>query len=170
MSACVERVETIVRVVRPEIVNTDEDKVVKGADDELNKVEEESIKSCLISSSVSILVNGSPTKEFNLGRGVRQGDPLAPFLFIIATEGLNWLTKSAVSKNLYSGVEIGKDKFPLSHLQYADDTIFFGKWSLDNFENLMKLLECFELCSGLKVNYTKSNLFGVGVEKNDVYG
>ncbi|XP_071707923.1 uncharacterized protein [Rutidosis leptorrhynchoides] len=126
------------------------------------------IASCLKSASVSVLVNGTPTKEFKLGRGVRQGDPLSSFLFIIATEGLNWLTKSAVSNNLYSGVEIDKDKVPISHLQYADDTLFFGSWSLDNIENLMKLLKCFELCSGLKINYNKSNPFGVGVDMKEV--
>ncbi|XP_071713069.1 uncharacterized protein [Rutidosis leptorrhynchoides] len=126
------------------------------------------IASCLKTASISVLVNGSPTKEFKLGRGVRQVDPLSPFLFIIAAEGLNWLTKSAASNNAYSGVKIGNDNLSLTHLQYADDTLFFGAWSLDNIENLMKLLKCFELCSGLKVNYNKSNLFGVGVDKKDV--
>ncbi|XP_071706748.1 uncharacterized protein [Rutidosis leptorrhynchoides] len=84
------------------------------------------ILACLKSATISILVNGSPTLEFNLGRGVRQGDPLSPFLFIIAAEGLNALTKMAVCNNRFSGVEIGKDKVCISHLQYADDTIFFG--------------------------------------------
>ncbi|XP_071687047.1 uncharacterized protein [Rutidosis leptorrhynchoides] len=80
---------------------------------------------CLSSASISILVNGSPTSEFKLERGVRQDDPLSPFLFIIAAEGLNWLTKAAVRSNLFSGVEVGRDNIPISHLQYADDTIFF---------------------------------------------
>ncbi|XP_071704857.1 uncharacterized mitochondrial protein AtMg01250-like [Rutidosis leptorrhynchoides] len=126
------------------------------------------ILTCLKSASISILVNGSPTKEFKLGRGVRQGDPLSPFLFILATEGLNLLTKFAVSNNLFNGVEIGNDKIPISHLQYADDTIFFGSWSAGNLDNLMKLLKCFELTLGLKVNYNKSNLFGVNVDLHDV--
>ncbi|XP_071694501.1 uncharacterized protein [Rutidosis leptorrhynchoides] len=85
-----------------------------------------------------------------------------------AAEGLNWLAKSAVLKKLFSWVEIRSNKVPISHLQYADDTIFFGSWSLENIENLMKLLKCFELSSGLKVNYFKSNLFGVGVDKKEV--
>ncbi|XP_071736111.1 secreted RxLR effector protein 78-like [Rutidosis leptorrhynchoides] len=68
------------------------------------------VSSCLKSASISVLINGSPTKEFKLGRGVRQGDPLSPFLFIIAAEGLNWLTKLAVAKGLYNGVEIGNEK------------------------------------------------------------
>ncbi|XP_071717846.1 uncharacterized protein [Rutidosis leptorrhynchoides] len=64
---------------------------------------------CLKSSSISILVNGSPTNEFPIERGVRQGDPLSPFLFIIAAEGLNLLTKNAIDGALFKGVEIGYD-------------------------------------------------------------
>ncbi|XP_071694260.1 uncharacterized protein [Rutidosis leptorrhynchoides] len=122
------------------------------------------ILSCLESASISVLVNGSPTREFKLKRGVRQGDPLSPFLFILAAEGLNLITKSAVCNNMFRGVEIGTDKIQISHLQYANDTIFFGEWSENNLRNLMKLLKCFELTLGLKVNYNKSNLYGVGVE------
>ncbi|XP_071727214.1 uncharacterized protein [Rutidosis leptorrhynchoides] len=68
------------------------------------------ILACLKSASVSVLVNGSPTHEFNLERGIRQGDPLSPFLFIIVAEGLNILTKKAVNCGLFKGVEIGSDK------------------------------------------------------------
>ncbi|XP_071714226.1 uncharacterized protein [Rutidosis leptorrhynchoides] len=126
------------------------------------------ILSCLKSASVSILVNGSPTSEFKLERGVRQGDPLSPFLFIIAAEGLNVLTKRAVLTKRFLGVEIGSEKILISHLQYADDTIFFGEWSILNLRNLFKLLKCFELSSGLKVNYLKSTLYGVGIEEAEI--
>ncbi|XP_071729345.1 uncharacterized mitochondrial protein AtMg01250-like [Rutidosis leptorrhynchoides] len=110
------------------------------------------ILSYLKSASFSVLVNDSPTNEFKLQRDVRQGDPLSPFLFIIAAEGLNALAKAAVKYNMFLG----------------DDTIFSGNWSKENICNLMKLLKCFELTSGLKVNYQKSNLFWIGVEKNEV--
>ncbi|XP_071694839.1 uncharacterized protein [Rutidosis leptorrhynchoides] len=126
------------------------------------------ILTCFKSASISILVNDSPTNEFNLERGVRQGDPLSPFLFILATEGLNVLAKNAVEKRLFSGVEVGMNKVIISHLQYADDTIFFGVWNDGNIRNLMKLLKCFELTSGLKVNYHKSNLIGIGVDNVEV--
>lgn len=58
---------------------------------------------CLRSSSISVLVNGSPTGEFHLERGARQGDPLSPFLFIIAAEGLNVLVQEATERNHFSG-------------------------------------------------------------------
>ncbi|XP_071699026.1 uncharacterized protein [Rutidosis leptorrhynchoides] len=126
------------------------------------------ILSCLKSASVSILVNGSPTSEFNLERGVRQGDTLSPFLFIIAAEGLNVLTKRAVLTKRFLVVEIGSEKIHISHLQYADDTILFGEWSILNLRNLFKLLKCFELSSGLKVNYLKSTLYGVGIKEAEI--
>ncbi|XP_071739104.1 uncharacterized mitochondrial protein AtMg01250-like [Rutidosis leptorrhynchoides] len=103
-----------------------------------------------------------------MGRGVRQGDPLSPFLFILAAEGLNILTKAAVDRGLFRGVEIGRDKVVVSHLQYADDTMFLGEWSTTNARNLFKILKCFELSSGLKVNFHKSCLYGVGVDSGDV--
>ncbi|XP_071708379.1 uncharacterized protein [Rutidosis leptorrhynchoides] len=126
------------------------------------------ILACLKSASILVLVNGSPTNEFTLERGVRQGDPLSPFLFIIAAEGLNILTKNAVEKGLFKGVKVGADKVMVSHLQYADDTIFIGEWSRLNICNLMKLLECFEKVLGLKVNYHKSSISGMGVIKEEV--
>ncbi|XP_071714730.1 uncharacterized protein [Rutidosis leptorrhynchoides] len=126
------------------------------------------ILNCLKSASISILVNGSPTREFTLGRGVRQGDPLSPFLFILAAEGLNILTKAALDKGLFKGIEVGREKVLVSHLQYANDTIFFGEWSRSNACNLMNLLKCFELTSGLKVNFQKSSIYGIGIESNEL--
>ncbi|XP_071687548.1 uncharacterized protein [Rutidosis leptorrhynchoides] len=105
----------------------------------------------LKSASISILIDGSPTREFNLGRGVRQGDPLSPFLFILAAEGLNILTKTAVSRGLFNGVEVGRDKVLLLHLQYADDTMFLGEWSKVN-----------------ALNFNKSCLYGVGVNAGEI--
>ncbi|XP_071686502.1 uncharacterized protein [Rutidosis leptorrhynchoides] len=88
--------------------------------------------------------------------------------FWVFAEGLNILTKVAVERGMYKGVEVGKDKVVIFHLQYADDTIFFGEWSRLNARNLIYLLECFERASGLKVNYNKSQLFGIGISNDNV--
>ncbi|XP_071727512.1 uncharacterized protein [Rutidosis leptorrhynchoides] len=97
---------------------------------------------CLNSASISILVNRSPTNKFKLERGVRKGDPLSPFLFILAAEGLNLLVKSAVRNKMYNGVEIGRDKIPISHLQYADDTIINVNVDLVEVEAMACLVVC----------------------------
>ncbi|XP_071718961.1 secreted RxLR effector protein 78-like [Rutidosis leptorrhynchoides] len=113
------------------------------------------IETYLKSSTISILVNRSPTEEFKLERGIRHEDPLSPFLFIIAGEGLNLLMNMATGKGLVCRAAIGKDKIPLSHLQYADDTIFIGSWLKRNIRNVLKVLLCFEEVSGLKINLKK---------------
>ncbi|GKD47523.1 putative RNA-directed DNA polymerase, partial [Tanacetum coccineum] len=58
------------------------------------------VDACLRLASISILVNGSPTEEFRMTRGIRQGDPLSPFLFLIATEGINVASKEAISNGM----------------------------------------------------------------------
>ncbi|GKV23593.1 hypothetical protein SLEP1_g33302 [Rubroshorea leprosula] len=115
---------------------------------------------CLASSSVSILINGSPTNQFPVSKGLRQGDPLSPFLFLIVAEGLNGLMSSAVEKQLYKGVVIGNEGIAVSDLQFADDTIFFGEASKDDIGVIKSIMRTFELSSGLKINFGKSQLMG----------
>ncbi|GKC54223.1 putative RNA-directed DNA polymerase, eukaryota, reverse transcriptase zinc-binding domain protein [Tanacetum coccineum] len=121
------------------------------------------ISGCLKNARSSILVNGSPTKEFELFKGLRQGDPLSPFLFILAMEGLHSLTYKAEELGLFTGASIGRDNMRVSHLMYADDVMFFGEWSWVNAQNLISMLHCFFLFSGLKINIDKSSVLGVGV-------
>ena len=78
------------------------------------------IVGCLKSASVSVLVNGSPSTEFSPKRGLRQGDPLTPFLFNIVAEALNGLVREVVKRKLYSGFHVGSNRVEVSILQYAD--------------------------------------------------
>ena len=114
------------------------------------------IYGCLSSATISILINGSPTSEFVPQRGLRQGDPLAPFLFNIVAEGLTGLMRTAISKNLFQSYQVGSQKEEVNILQYADDTLFFGSASTDNIRVLKSVLRIFEIVSGLKINYAKS--------------
>jgi len=82
------------------------------------------IRACLESSSVSALVNGSPTQEFKPRKGLRQGDPLTLFLFFIVAEGLAGVVRKAVEKELLESVEIGGRLIKVNMLQFADDTFF----------------------------------------------
>ncbi|GKU93948.1 hypothetical protein SLEP1_g7497 [Rubroshorea leprosula] len=123
------------------------------------------IQECLRSSSVSVLINGSPTKEFPVSKGICQGDPLSPFLFLIVAEGLNGLVSATVEKNLYKGVKVGNGDTMITHLQFADDTIFFEEASDENIKVVKGIMRIFELASGLKINFAKSQLMGMGVEE-----
>ncbi|GLT28935.1 hypothetical protein SLA2020_038370 [Shorea laevis] len=121
------------------------------------------IKECLQTASVSVLVNGSPTEEFKMERGIRQGDPIAPFLFLIVAEGLHGLIESAKSKDLLQGVDIGSFGLNISHLQFADDTVIMGKADPGNVKAVKGILRWFELVSGLKINFNKSVLYSFNV-------
>ncbi|GAU51627.1 hypothetical protein TSUD_140380 [Trifolium subterraneum] len=96
-------------------------------------------------------------------RGLKQGDPLAPFLFLLVVEGFSSLMRKAVKLNLFKGFSIGRNPVVISHLQYADDTLCIGEASVNNLWTLKAILRGFELASGLKVNFWKSGLIGVNV-------
>ncbi|MCH83355.1 putative non-LTR retroelement reverse transcriptase, partial [Trifolium medium] len=122
------------------------------------------IKECVCTATASVLVNGSPTDEFPLERGLRQGDPLSPFLFLLAAEGLHVLMEAMVERNLFTGYSVG-DITPVSvsHLQFADDTLLLGSKSWANVRALRAVLVLFESMSGLRVNFNKSLLVGVNI-------
>ncbi|XP_057775476.1 uncharacterized protein LOC130994451 [Salvia miltiorrhiza] len=121
------------------------------------------ISECLGSATANVLVNGSPSGEFRLERGLRQGDPLSPFLFLVAAEGLHLITERVVQKNLLEPAECGNGAIRISHLQYADDTIFVVSGKEQNAWALKCILKIFEMLSGLKVNFDKSCLLGIGI-------
>ena len=123
------------------------------------------ISSCVSSAAASILINGTPTKPFKLQRGLRQGDPLSPFLFVLAAEGLNLLIKQATSRQLWAGIEVCKNGPIISHLQFADDTILFSSPDACSILNIKKILILFQLTSGLQINFHKSELLGVNVSE-----
>ncbi|GJR61889.1 RNA-directed DNA polymerase, eukaryota, reverse transcriptase zinc-binding domain protein [Tanacetum coccineum] len=98
----------------------------------------------------------------------QMGDPLSSFLFIIAVEALHISLQVAKEINIFEGVEVSHNKIDILHLQFADDALIMGRWSLENAKNLCRILRCFQMASGLKVNFMKSKLFGTGVNISEV--
>ncbi|GJS62333.1 RNA-directed DNA polymerase, eukaryota [Tanacetum coccineum] len=125
------------------------------------------IQSCLRSSRGSILINGSPTEEFQFFKGLKQGDPLSPFLFILIMESLHISFQRVIDEGLFTGINLNTT-VNLSHLFYADDVIFIGQWSELNIDTLVQVLECFYRASGLRINMCKSKIMGVNVEERKV--
>jgi hypothetical protein len=122
------------------------------------------ISECVCTTTSSVLVNGSPTEEFPLERGLRQGDYLSPFLFLLAAEGLNVMMRAMVQSNIFTGYSVGSvNPTVVSHLQFADDTLLLGVKSCANIHALRVVLVLFEKVSGLKVNFHKSMLVGVNI-------
>ena len=79
-----------------------------------------------------MLVNGSPTQEFKLRKGLRQGHPLTPFLFLIVAERLVGVVRKAVEKDMLESQEIGDKSIKVNMLHYADDTFFFCKAKVES--------------------------------------
>jgi hypothetical protein len=123
------------------------------------------VKACVCSGCLSVLVNGSPSREVNIARGLKQGDPLAPFLFLLVVEGFGLLMSKAVSMGFFKPFVIKKTEVAVSHLQYADDTLIVGEASVENLWCVKAILRWFQLMSGLKVNFFKSRLLGVNVDE-----
>jgi hypothetical protein len=121
------------------------------------------MRSCIFESSMSVLVNGSPSDDFKVGRGLRQGDPLSPFLFLIAAERLAGLMSRAVALEKFKGYHVSSD-IQFQMLQFADDTILMGKGTWDNLWTIKTILRSFELVSGLKINFVKSKLYGINID------
>lgn len=122
------------------------------------------ISSLLSSSRISVLVNGSPMKEFSPQRGLRQGDPLAPYLFILISEVLHVLLELALEKKVFEGATFKDGRKAISHLQYADDTILFIKADLPSILGVKKVLLLFQAMSGLSINFNKSQIFDANNE------
>nr|GEY19151.1 RNA-directed DNA polymerase, eukaryota, reverse transcriptase zinc-binding domain protein [Tanacetum cinerariifolium] len=121
------------------------------------------IQSSLRSSRGSILVNGSPTEEFQFYKGLNQGDPISPFLFILIMESLHLSFQMVVDVGMFTGINLSPS-VNLSHMFYADDAVFIGHWNDSNINTLVNVLECFYHASGLRINMCKSKIMGVHVE------
>jgi hypothetical protein len=121
--------------------------------------------------SVAIKVNDDIGGYFQTKKGLRQGDPLSPMLFNIVADMLAIFIDRAKADGQIEGVVPHLVDGGLSILQYADDTILFMEHDLDKARNLKLILSAFELLSGLKINFHKSELFcfGEAVDDADLY-
>ncbi|GKB59408.1 reverse transcriptase domain, reverse transcriptase zinc-binding domain protein [Tanacetum coccineum] len=126
------------------------------------------IHACLSSASISILINGSPSKEFSMKRGIQKGDLLSPFLFLIIVEALQVMMIESCNKEILKGHFVSKNDTNISLHQYADDTLFFGEWYKTNALCLVHIFKYFHDVSGLKINLVKCQLFGISVRLADV--
>eukprot|EP00253_Pinus_taeda_P017014 PITA_17014 len=116
------------------------------------------IMNLITSPCFLVLLNGSPSMPFRPLRGIRQGDPLSPFIFILMAEGLSRLLHHAVSSQAIKGLAI-HGLHPLSHQQFVDDTMLFGHPSSQEAKAFKSPLSLFSEASGTSINASKSQLF-----------
>ncbi|XP_058750277.1 uncharacterized mitochondrial protein AtMg01250-like [Vicia villosa] len=111
---------------------------------------------------MSVLINGSTTKDFKVEKGLRQGDHLSPFIFVLAREALTALMRKSRERGDFRGFKINGDK-EVDMLQFTDDTIIIAKRDTANLWSLKTVLRGFELMSGSRINFHKSNVYGLNV-------
>jgi hypothetical protein len=113
----------------------------------------------------SVIVNGAPTGFFDSSRGLRQGDPLSPLLFLLIMEVLSRMLQKTVKGGLLKGIQVGQAEEAgvcVSHLLYANDTILFCDADLEQLLYIRMALTCFEAVTSLRVNMNKSEMVPIG--------
>ena len=126
------------------------------------------IQRCLSSVEYSVILNGRPRGKFKGARGLRRDDPLSPFLFTLVVDVLGRMTDKLVSQNMVECMEVGREKVKVSHLQFADDILFFIKENENNIRTLYSTLKIFSGVSRLKINFGKSTLLGINLQEDEV--
>ncbi|GAU32101.1 hypothetical protein TSUD_358070 [Trifolium subterraneum] len=114
---------------------------------------------CVSSVNYSVLMNFERVGPIHPGRGLRQGDPLSPYLFILVAEGLTSLINKAVAQGDLHGVKICRGAPMVSHLLFADDCFLFCRANLSESRKLMEVLKVYEDVSGQEINLSKSEVF-----------
>jgi hypothetical protein len=117
------------------------------------------IMMCVETIDYSIVVNNNTTEPITPSRGLRQGDPLSPYLFIICAEGLSSLMKQAEARGDIHGVKICRNAPIVSHLLFADDCFLFFRASNAEAEVMKNILATYEAASGQTINFQKSEIF-----------
>jgi hypothetical protein len=116
-----------------------------------------------------VLINGVPSGFFGSSLGVRQGNPLSPFLFVLVMEAFSRMLGAFTNRRLISSFSMGssgQDRVTVFHLLFADDTLVFCEANASQIHHLGALLVCFEAVAGLKVNLSKSVLISIDHVEN----
>jgi hypothetical protein len=116
------------------------------------------IMRCVRSVKFSVLVNGQLTETFIPSRGLRQGDPLSPYLFLFVAESLTKVINKAVQANMLQEFKICRNSPGISHLMFADDCLLFFRASQDQASMIKDVISAFEEGSGQLLSANKCSL------------
>ncbi|KAJ6889557.1 hypothetical protein NC652_030338 [Populus alba x Populus x berolinensis] len=123
------------------------------------------ITTCITIVHYTINLNGAMHGFFKATRGIRQGDPLSPYLFVLAMEGLNGILSRSIQESTFH-YHWRCQPNTLTHLCFADDLMLFCRADIDSIQVLKSSLDKFSMVSGLNINLDKSSLYLSGVDAN----
>ncbi|XP_039791741.1 uncharacterized protein LOC120657488 isoform X2 [Panicum virgatum] len=119
----------------------------------------QTVMKCVTKVRYAIRVNGELSEHFIPTRGLRQGDPISPYLFLLCAEGLSCLMKKKEAEGKINGVKNGRTGPAISHLLFVDDSIFFIRGDMKNLQALNEVLHLYSEGTGQRINFQKSSLF-----------
>ena len=117
------------------------------------------IMECVTTVEYTLLINGSMTRSFKPSQGLRQGDPLSPYLFLMCANILSISLTHAEALKKIRGIKVGKNGLVFSHLLFADDSLLFFRKDKNSVQNLQSILEWYCSISGQSINLAKSDVF-----------
>eukprot|EP00253_Pinus_taeda_P030228 PITA_30228 len=121
---------------------------------------------CISSVSFAVLINGSASSFFNSQRGLRQGCPLSPLLFLLVVEGLSRLIHKARREGKVKGIEVAINLF-ISHLLFVDDILIFTNGSSNEIKEYKSIFDLFMKATGMEINTRKSQICVADLERRE---
>ncbi|XP_042944619.1 uncharacterized protein LOC122278502 [Carya illinoinensis] len=117
------------------------------------------VMECVSTVSYSLLINGIPQELFSPSKGIRQADPLSPYLFIICSEFLNHSLNQAELQGLIYGIPTIRGGLHVTHLLFADDSLVFCRSNPTEWNRLQQVLSKYEQVTGQRLNLDKTSIF-----------
>lgn len=117
------------------------------------------IMSCVTSLTLSLKWDGEKLESFTPNRGLRQGDPMSPYLFLLCMEKLALLIQATISNNQWKPINIPPDGPAIFHLVFVENCLLFTRANSSHVKLVNEVIQTFRLASGMKINAQKSRFF-----------
>ena len=114
---------------------------------------------CVKTVSYLILVKGEPKGKIIPSRGIQQGNPFSPILFLLCTDGLHGLISQAANQGEIKGYSLCRNSPSLTHLLFVDDSLLFCRATHHECQKILDILEVYGRCSGQQINHSKTTIF-----------